>query len=152
MSLLCIQQISMMFENGIFNNLNYVFLSLIIIPIFAILFFVMKHYCIYNDFYARYKKYIDMDDYDFFLWGARALLTIKNPSVKRGEKLLVFRDSFGSSIAPLLAEYYEEVTLVDLRYVSVTQAMKQLSDKEYDTVLFLYSASILNHSDSMKFY
>lgn len=64
--LLCIQQISTMFENGTFNNLNYVFLSLIIIPIFAILFFIMKHYCIYNDFYARYKKYIDMDDYDFF--------------------------------------------------------------------------------------
>lgn len=55
-----------MFENGTFNNLNYVLLSLNVIPIFAILFFVMKHYCIYNDFYARYKKYIDMDDYDFF--------------------------------------------------------------------------------------
>ncbi len=98
------------------------------------------------------QKLGGMDDYDFFLWGARALLTMKNPSVKSGKKLLVFRDSFGSSIAPLLAEYYEEVTLVDLRYVSVTQAMKQLEDKEYDTVLFLYSASILNHSDSMKFY
>ena len=37
-----------------------------------------------------------------------------------------FRDSFGSSIAPLLAEYYEEVTLVDLRYVSASHALELL--------------------------
>ncbi len=64
--LLCIQQVSMMFENSTFNNLNYVLLSLLVIPIYSILFFVMKHYCIYTDFYTRYKKYIDIDDYSFF--------------------------------------------------------------------------------------
>ncbi len=64
--LLCFQQISTMFENETFNNLNYVLLSLLIIPIYSILFFAMKHYCIYTDFYARYKKYIDIDDYSFF--------------------------------------------------------------------------------------
>lgn len=91
------------------------------------------------------------DDYDFYLWGARALLTIENPSAKNEEKLLIFRDSFGSSIAPLLAQYYGEVTLVDLRYVSVSYAMKLLSEKQYEDVLFLYSASMLNNSDSMRF-
>lgn len=64
--LLCIQQVSIMFENRDFNNLNYVLLSLLIIPIYSILFFVMRHYCIYTDFYTRYKKYIDIDDYSFF--------------------------------------------------------------------------------------
>lgn len=64
--MLCIQQISMMFENNNFNNLNYVLLSLAIIPIFSLLFFVMKHYCIYTDFYARNKKYVKIDDYLFF--------------------------------------------------------------------------------------
>ena len=39
--LLCIQQMSMMFENGTFNNLNYILLSLIIIPIYSILFFMV---------------------------------------------------------------------------------------------------------------
>lgn len=91
------------------------------------------------------------DDYDFYLWGARALLTIKNEQSSSGKKLLIFRDSFGSSIAPLLTEYYEEVTLLDLRYVSVSYARKLLQDTEYDDVLFLYSTSVLNHGESLRF-
>lgn len=97
------------------------------------------------------EKVGGMDDYDFYLWGARALLTIQNSECHNGKKLLLFRDSFGSSIAPLLAEYYEEVTLVDLRYVSASYALELLGDTEYQDVLFLYSAPILNHGDSLRF-
>lgn len=97
------------------------------------------------------EKISGMDDYDFYLWGARALLTVQNPECHNGKKLLLFRDSFGSSIAPLLAEYYEEVTLVDLRYVSASYALALLGDTEYQDVLFLYSAPILNHGDSLRF-
>ena len=97
------------------------------------------------------EKIGGMDDYDFYLWGARALLTIQNSECHNGKKLLLFRDSFGSSIAPLLAEYYEEVTLVDLRYVSASYALELLGDTEYQDVLFLYSAPILNHGDSLRF-
>ena len=97
------------------------------------------------------EKIGGMDDYDFYLWGARALLTIQNPECHNGKKLLLFRDSFGSSIAPLLVEYYEEVTLVDLRYVSASHALELLGDTEYQDVLFLYSAPILNHGDSLRF-
>ena len=53
--------------------------------------------------------------------------------------------------APLLAEYYEEVTLVDLRYVSASHALELLVGTEYQDVLFLYSAPILNHGDSLRF-
>ena len=104
----------------------------------------------YVSVYAS-EKIGGMDDYDFYLWGARALLTIQNPECHNGKKLLLFRDSFGSSIAPLLAEYYEEVTLVDLRYVSASHALELLGDTEYQDVLFLYSAPILNHGDSLRF-
>lgn len=90
------------------------------------------------------------DAYDFYLGGARAMLTIKNPENKNGEKLLVFRDSFGSSIAPLLLEQYEEITLVDLRYISEEYFAELLDTSEYNTILFLYSTTVLNHSDSMK--
>lgn len=97
------------------------------------------------------EKIGGMDDYDFYLWGARALLTIQNSECHNGKNLLLFRDSFGSSIAPLLAEYYEEVTLVDLRYVSASHALGLLGDTKYQDVLFLYSAPILNHGDSLRF-
>ena len=93
-----------------------------------------------------------MDPYDFYLWGARALLTIKNPEQENGKKLIIFRDSFGSSIAPLLLEKYSEITLVDLRYISANYMDTLIDTSEYDTVLFLYSTELLNNSDSLKPY
>ena len=96
------------------------------------------------------EKIDGMDPYDYFLWGARALLTIENPACENGKKLLMFRDSFGSSIAPLLIEGYEEITLVDLRYISADYMTQLIDVTEYDDVLFLYSQRILRHSDSMK--
>ncbi len=96
-----------------------------------------------------------MDDYDLFLGGARALLTVQNLHQDNGEKLLIFRDSFGSSITPLLLSAYEEVTLVDLRYVSADYAMQLLEEQEgenlrYDDVLFLYQVQVLYNSNSMR--
>lgn len=91
-----------------------------------------------------------MDAYDFYLGGARALITIQNPDNQNGKKLLVFRDSFGSSIAPLFLEKYEEITLVDFRYISEKTLPEVLDTAGYDNVLFLYSTTVLNHSDSMK--
>lgn len=105
----------------------------------------------YVELYAK-ERINGTDPYDFFLWGARALLTLTNRKAEEGsKKLLLLRDSFGSSIAPLLLEGYQEITLVDLRYVSADYAARLLGDMDYDDVLFLYSETILNHSDSMKF-
>lgn len=90
------------------------------------------------------------DAYDFYLGGARAMLKIKNPEKGNGKRMLMFRDSFGSSIAPLLLESYDEVMMVDLRYISEDYFLELLGTTEYDTILFLHSTTVLNHSDSMK--
>ena len=58
------------------------------------------------------------DAYALFLSGSKSLLTITNPQAKTGRELIVFRDSFASSLAPLLAEGYAKITLVDIRYVA----------------------------------
>jgi len=97
------------------------------------------------------EKIDGTDAYDYYLWGARALLTMKNPMCENGKKLLLFRDSFGSSIAPLLAEGYEEITLVDLRYVTAAFLPQLLELGEYEDVLFLYSENVLRNSGSLKF-
>lgn len=101
------------------------------------------------------EKLEGMDGYDIFLGGARALLTIRNEEVQNGKKLLLFRDSFGSSIAPLLLSGYEEITLVDLRYVSADYAIILLNEngdniESYTDVLFLYQVQVLYNSNSMK--
>lgn len=97
------------------------------------------------------EKVDGTDPYDYYLWGARALLTIENPACENGKKLLLFRDSFGSSIAPLLLEGYQEITLVDLRYVTSAYLPQLIDVENYEDVLFLYSENILRNSGSLKF-
>lgn len=89
------------------------------------------------------------DPYELFLSGTQPLVTIKNPANPAGGRLILFRDSFGSSIAPLLAEGYSEVVLVDLRYVS-SGMLGELVDFTDADVLFLYSTILLNSSTAMK--
>ena len=97
------------------------------------------------------EKVDGTDPYDYYLWGARALLSVKNPLCENGKKLLLFRDSFGSSIAPLLLEGYEEITLVDLRYITAAYLPKLIEFSDYEDVLFLYSEKVLQNSGSLKF-
>ncbi|HZK29510.1 MAG TPA: DHHW family protein, partial [Clostridia bacterium] len=85
-----------------------------------------------------------VDPYDIFLGGAKALLTIKNAKQTNGQQLVVFRDSYGSSMVPLLVASYSEVLVVDLRYVSMKTAATFVDISEDADVLFLYSTSVLN--------
>ena len=87
--------------------------------------------------------------YEMFLSGPISLMEINNPSAKTERELVIFRDSFGSAIAPLLAEGYSKITLVDIRYIS-SNYIGQLVDFEDADVLFLYSTLVLNNSEMFK--
>jgi len=89
------------------------------------------------------------DLYDVYLSGARALLTIENPNAATDRELILFRDSFGSSMAPLLVSDYAKMTLVDLRYIR-SDLLGQYLDFDGKDVLFLYSTLVLNNSASLK--
>lgn len=89
------------------------------------------------------------DLYDVYLSGARALLTIENPNAGTDRELIVFRDSFGSAIVPLLMADYARVTLVDIRYLQ-PDLLGQFLDFHGQDVLFLYSTLVLNSSGALK--
>ena len=89
------------------------------------------------------------DLYELFLSGAKSLLTVENPHAGTERELVIFRDSFGSSLAPLLMQDYARVTLVDIRYLQ-TDALGQFLDFHGQDVLFLYSTLVLNNSGTMK--
>jgi len=89
------------------------------------------------------------DPYEVFVGGSLSLVRIDNPNAETDRELIVFRDSFGSSIAPLLAEGYARVTLVDIRYLPHKQLGRYLDFHGQD-VLFLYSTSTLNNSQTFK--
>ncbi len=95
------------------------------------------------------EKLKNPDPYDVFLGGADPLLVIENPNAETDRELILFRDSFGSSLAPLLAGSYRTVTLVDLRYVS-SQLLPQLIDFHGQDVLFLYSPGVYNNAAMLK--
>lgn len=90
-----------------------------------------------------FEKFEGKDSYDFFLSGTKALLRVDNPNAATDEELIIFRDSFGSSITPLLVEGYKSIYLVDIRYV-VPDMLDRLISFENKDVLFIYSSLVLN--------
>ena len=116
---------------------------------------ILKHCTVYNhengkttDLYDD-SKLESQDLYDVFLSGAAALLTIENPAGEPGKELIVFRDSYGSSLIPLLVKDYAKVTVIDTRYVAPMLLDKFVEFKGQD-VLMLYSTLLLNNSFSLK--
>ena len=101
-----------------------------------------------EDIYNLEKVEETKNKYDLFLSGATALTTITNESAKTDRKLILFRDSFGSSIAPLLAEEYKEIVLIDIRYINYTILENYIDFAKYKDadVLFLYSSRVINKS------
>ena len=95
------------------------------------------------------KKAKGRDPYEMYLSGSLSYVTIENPEVTEEKELIIFRDSFGSGIAPLLAEGYSKITLLDVRYIS-SYTLGSLVDFSDSDVLFLYSTSVLNHSETLK--
>ncbi len=95
---------------------------------------------------------LDSDDrYDFYLSGASSVIEIINPAGAgiKGRELVVFRDSFGSSLTPLLLSGYEKVTLIDTRYIYPEMISEYVTFDGQD-VLFIYSTMIINSSNTLR--
>lgn len=95
------------------------------------------------------EKAQSADAYELFLSGSDPLIVIDNPSAVSDKKLIIFRDSFASSLAPLLIGSYSQITLIDTRYIG-SQYLGSLVDFDGQDVLFLYSTLLLNSSLSLK--
>ena len=96
----------------------------------------------YTPVYNLDKLY-GTDPYDVFLSGAQSLLRLENPNAATDRELILFRDSYASSLAPLLAQDYASITLIDIRYIQ-PQLLGKYVDFENADVLFLYSTLVLN--------
>lgn len=90
-----------------------------------------------------------IDAYSVFLNGASSFIEIENPNNKSGRELVIFRDSYTSSLAPLLISSYSKITLIDIRYINSDNYLKLIDFKNQD-ILFLYSTLLVNNSSSLK--
>ncbi|MBQ6601708.1 MAG: hypothetical protein IIX36_08690 [Clostridia bacterium] len=90
-----------------------------------------------------------LDRYDIFLSGAVSILEITNPKGEKGKELILFRDSFTSSLAPLLVPGYSKVTLIDIRYIPSKNVGNYVTFDNQD-VIFIYGSGIVNNSSSLR--
>lgn len=94
-------------------------------------------------------KINSIDKYDIYLSGATPLITITNELSDNTKELIVFRDSYGSSLIPLFISGYKKITMIDTRYISPKILNRYIEFNNQD-VLFLYSALLINDSSSLK--
>ena len=91
-----------------------------------------------------FERFDGIDPYDFFLRGPQPLIVIDNNTAPERE-LYLFRDSFGSSLAPLLSESYSRIYVIDLRYVHLSLLEHFIEFTPGSDVLFIYSSQIFNN-------
>ena len=89
------------------------------------------------------------DFYEAFLGGSLSLITIENKNATTEKELIIFRDSFGSSLTPFFIEGYKKITVVDTRYMFPAM-LKHFIEFNNQDVLFIYSTSVLNNSEMLK--
>ena len=96
------------------------------------------------------EKAVGRDSYEMYLSGSLSVITIENPHVTTDKELVIFRDSFGSSLAPLLVEGYQKITILDARYLNEAMIEKFV---EFDTqdVLFIHSTGVINNETAFNF-
>ena len=110
---------------------------------------------VYDYSMSSYINFYDMDKlkssdkYEMYLGGSTPLIKIYNNLCDNDKELIIFRDSFGSSLAPLLVSSYKTITLVDTRYMS-PKILGNYIDFNNKDVLFIYNTSIINNSYSLK--
>jgi hypothetical protein len=92
---------------------------------------------------------LSFDKYDIFLGGSSSLEIIESPKARTDRRLVIFRDSYTSSLAPLLLEAYGEITLIDLRYIS-SDLIGDYVDFSNADIMFLYGVSVINGASGLK--
>ncbi len=101
---------------------------------------------VYDSMYFR--EYLDVKDkYSAFLGTNKPMITVKTGN--KGEKLLIFKDSYAHCYVPFLTEHYSEITMIDMRYISLSY--KDLIDvSQYDKTMFLYNVSTFMSDENLK--
>ncbi len=88
------------------------------------------------------------DKYPVFLDGNHALTKIHNESLKNGKCLLIVKDSYSHCFTTFLAENYENIILVDLRYYK-SSVKTILNDEGVTELLFMFGSENFNSSTDL---
>lgn len=95
-----------------------------------------------------FPEHLDKKDkYSYFLDGNHALTVIQSPN-KNGKSIAVFRDSYANCTVPMIANHFEKVHMIDLRYYN-DDVIKYLFENNIEDVVFLYSSQTFMTDESI---
>ncbi|MBR3815201.1 MAG: hypothetical protein IKJ27_00585 [Clostridia bacterium] len=85
------------------------------------------------------EKLNQKDKYEIFLGGNYGKISIKTTAAN-GKSLLLVKDSYANCLIPMLTPHFEEVVVVDPRYM--TEPLRDVtSEHSFSHILFLYSVN-----------
>ncbi len=91
---------------------------------------------VYDTLYVR--DYLDVKDkYSSFTGSNQPIIDIET-DLKNGKRLLLIKDSYAHSLVPFLANHYEKITMVDMRYIN-GDLNYFLDLDEYTQAMFMYN-------------
>lgn len=98
-----------------------------------------------------FDKYLETKDkYSYFLDSNHGLIQIINEDIVNNEKILIIKDSYANCFAPLIAENYKQVDVMDLRYFNMPLS-NYLKIYNYDRIIVLYNKDgFVNNTDIYK--
>lgn len=80
------------------------------------------------------------DKYPYFLGGNQPLCVLRNENLPDGKKVLLVRDSYSDSLAPMLIQSCGELHLFDVRY-NLHSVAEYAEENDIDVILVLYSTA-----------
>ena len=98
-----------------------------------------------------FREHLDKYDmYPTYLDGNHSLTHIINPDAPQGT-LLLLKDSFGNTLATMLAAAYREIVMVDMRYYRTEAVSDLIAQYGVDTILVNYSVDSLVNDTNILF-
>ncbi|MCL2018462.1 MAG: DHHW family protein [Oscillospiraceae bacterium] len=87
-----------------------------------------------------FREYLEVKDkYSAFLGTQVPVVNIYTDIPGSSKRLLIFKDSYAHSLVPFLTKNFNEITMVDLRFIN-TRYSDVINVDKYDAVLFIYNA------------
>lgn len=93
---------------------------------------------LYEEEYLKKK-----DKYSYFLNTNQPLIKITNNNLDNNKEILIVKDSFANSFIPLLANHYEKIHVIDLRYYNLPIS-NYMNENNLKDILLLYNINTLD--------
>lgn len=99
----------------------------------------------YKDIYFR--QYLDKKDkYSMYL-GTNISEVKINTNLESDKKILIFKDSYANSFIPFLTQHYNEIEVLDMRFIN--NYRDYVDPDDYSQVLFLYNSTTFCEDDNI---